>query len=62
MSKTTGNDFRINWDLHEFGPREPAPAPHVAHGPKDPVELALAIALAHGEVPANTPTIRDKAA
>ena len=66
MSKTTGsahqNDFRIDWDLHEFGPRETQPAAHIAHGPKDPVKLLFAIAVAHGDVPANTPTIKDKAA
>ena len=54
MSKTNENDFRIEWDLHEFGPRQPAPAPHVAHGPKDPVKLLLALAVANGEVPADT--------
>jgi len=62
MSKSTDNDFRIDWDLHEFGPREPAPAPHVAHGPKDPVKLLFALAVAGGEVPSNTPVIKDKAA
>jgi hypothetical protein len=44
------NEFRIDWDLHELGPRE---APHVAHGPKDPVKLAFALAVATGTVPAN---------
>ena len=61
MSKFEGNEFRIEWDLHELGPREAQPE-HVAHGPKDPVKLLLAIAVAHGDVPANTPTIEDKAA
>jgi hypothetical protein len=61
MSKIDDNDFRIEWDLHEFGPRE-AQAEHIAHGPKDPVKLLFALAVAHGDVPANTPTIEDKAA
>ncbi len=56
------NDFHIDWDLHEFG-RRPAPQLHVAHGPKDPTRLAFALALAHGEVPANAAVIdEDRAA
>lgn len=61
MSKIDDNDFRIEWDLHEFGPREAQPE-HIAHGPKDPVKLLLALAVAHGDVPANTATIEDQAA
>ena len=62
MSKASANEYRIEWDLHEFGPREIQPAPHVAHGPKDPVKLLFALAVAHGDVPANSSTIKDKAA
>ena len=66
MSKTNththDHEWRIDWDLHEFGPREPAPAAHIAHGPTDPVRLLLALAVAHGDVPPNTPTITNKAA
>lgn len=56
------NDFHIDWDLHELGSR-PAPKLHVAHGPKDPTRLAFALAIAHGDVPANAPIIdEDQAA
>lgn len=63
MSNTKDSrEFRIEWDLHEFGPRTVEPV-HVAHGPKDPVKLLLALAVATGEVPANTADIRtDQAA
>lgn len=50
------NDFHIDWDLHELGSR-PAPKLHVAHGPKDPTRLAFALAIAHGDVPANAPNL-----
>lgn len=56
------NDFHIDWDLHELGPRASQEPPHVAHGPKDPTRLLLALAVAHGDVPANTPHVTDKAA
>jgi hypothetical protein len=59
------NEFRIDWDLHELGPRQ-VPQAHVAHGPKDPVKLAFALAVATGAVPANARgierRIKDKAA
>lgn len=61
MSKYDSHEFRIDWDLHELGPRV-VEAAHIAHGPRDPVRLLLAIAVAHGDVPANTPTIKEKAA
>ena len=62
MSKANDHDFRIDWDLHELGPRPRPQAPHVGHGPKDPVKLLFALAVAHGDVPANTPNHEDKAA
>lgn len=62
MSKTNHDDFRIEWDLHELGPRTRQEPPHIAHGPRDPVTLLLALAVAHGDVPANTPNVKDKAA
>ena len=53
-------EFHIEWDLHELGNR---PAPHVSHGPTDPVRLAYTLAIARGEIPANAPVIdEDKAA
>ena len=62
MSKSNEhNEFRIDWDLHEFGPRQ-VEAPHVAHGPKDPVRLLFALAVATGAVPANTPNVSPKKA
>jgi hypothetical protein len=42
-------DFRIEWDLHEFGPR----AAYQLQGPSDPKRLAFARALAAGDIPAN---------
>lgn len=56
------NEFRIEWDLREFGER-PAPQPRPLHGPRDPARLAFARALATGDVPANAPQVeRDRAA
>jgi hypothetical protein len=62
MSKANDHEFRIEWDLHELGPRPQQAPPHIAHGPKDPVRLLFALAVAHGDVPANTPNLKDKAA
>lgn len=62
MSKTKdSHEFRIEWDLHEFGPRQAEPA-HVAHGPKDPTKLLFALAVATGEVPANAADIHTEQA
>ena len=62
MSKANDHEFRIDWDLHELGPRPQAQAQHLAHGPKDPRKLLFALAVAHGDVPANTPNFEDEAA
>ncbi|MGQ0587001.1 MAG: hypothetical protein ACT4PK_07350 [Gammaproteobacteria bacterium] len=52
--------FHIEIDLPELGDR-PAPTPH--YGPADRNELAFALALATGDIPANSPTIdQDQAA
>jgi len=57
MSKNSQTgDFRIEWDLREFGERRAAP-PRPLHGPRDPSRLAFARALATGDVPANAPPI-----
>ncbi|MGH8481656.1 MAG: hypothetical protein ACRES8_04265 [Nevskiaceae bacterium] len=61
MSKINDHEFRIDWDLHELGPRVPQQE-HVAHGPRDPVRLLFALAVAHGDVPANAPNLEDEAA
>ena len=51
------DDFRIEWDLHELGPRPtPQPRPQL-HGPRDATLHALAIAIAAGDVPSNAPVI-----
>lgn len=56
------SEFRIEWDLREFGDR-PVPPSHPLHGPRDPVRLAFARALATGDVPANAAQIeREQAA
>jgi hypothetical protein len=56
------NEFRIEWDLHEFGERPPQQS-RPLHGPRDPAKLAFARALATGDVPANASHLqRDKAA
>jgi hypothetical protein len=51
-------DFRIEWDLHELGPK-PAPHKPALHGPADRAQRAFALALATGEIPANSPRIRE---
>ena len=61
MSNKERNEFRIEWDLHEFGPR-PAHGEHASHGPKDPVKLLFALAVATGEVPANAANIHTEKA
>jgi hypothetical protein len=53
------SEFRIEWDLREFGERH-VPAP--LHGPRDPAKLAFARALATGDVPANAPQIEHEEA
>ena len=56
------SEYRIEWDLHEFGER-PVPQARALHGPRDPARLAFARALATGDVPANAPQIdQDEAA
>lgn len=62
MSKINDwSDFRIDWDLHELGPK-PKPLPQL-HGPKDATLHALAIAIAAGDVPPNAPVlVKGKAA
>ena len=62
MPYANDREFRIEWDLHEFGDR-PARQPRPLHGPRDPDRLAFARALATGDVPANAPQIdQEKAA
>lgn len=53
------NEFRIEWDLHEFGERR---VRQPLHGPRDPAKLAFARALATGDVPANAPQIEQEKA
>jgi len=55
-------EFRIEWDLHELGPK-PAQAPAALRQPVPSARLDFARALASGEVPANAPQIdEDQAA
>jgi len=50
--------FRIEWDLHEFGPK-PAYDPSLAQRASPSPRLAFARALAFGDIPANAPRIDD---
>jgi len=59
---SNAKEFRIEWDLHEFGPK-PAPEPAAVRPPTTSARLDFARALASGDVPANAPQIKeDKAA
>lgn len=70
MSHSTGrDDFRIDWDLHEFGPKpalepqpEPAPVYRDIHSQLDFSRLDYGRAVAAGYVPANEQRFDDEAA
>ena len=56
MDKDT---FRIDWDLHEFGPRQ---ADSAAVAQRSSARLDFARALALGDIPANAPRIDEEKA